>query len=290
MLFPTLPAPFSIGAMNHSEAEQLLGWAAAEGWNPGQHDLDVAWNFDLDAFVALRALDALVGGGAIVSYGGKVGFMGLFIVHPDYRGRGLGTPLWFARRDQLRARLAPNAPILMDGVPGMVPFYERGGFRVLYDNLRYEGVAEGQMDPFVVPLSQVPFSLVDAFDQQHVPAPRSTFLRAWTTQPGTRSLALVEDGQLRGFGCARPCVRGFKLGPVFAANEGIANRLLDSLLSTISGSFVQLDVPEPNRAARDFAESRGWTSPFSCARMVLGEAPSLPLHAIFGVTSFEFGG
>ena len=72
--------------------------------------------------------DQLVAAGAVVSYQGAFGFMGLFIVHPDFRGQGIGNKLWYLRRDLLLSRLNEGASIGMDGVVAMQPFYQKGGF------------------------------------------------------------------------------------------------------------------------------------------------------------------
>jgi GNAT superfamily N-acetyltransferase len=72
--------------------------------------------------VAAESGGELAGGGAIVSSGGRFGFMGLFIVAPAHRGRGLGRRLWHVRRARLRGRLETGAAIGMDGVPAMRGF------------------------------------------------------------------------------------------------------------------------------------------------------------------------
>ena len=143
----TLPPNLSIGPMTRAEVDTLGDWAAAEGWNPGLSDLAIAWDTDPDAFVALRDGGTLAGGGSIFSYGGAFGFMGLFIMRADLRRQGLGAVLWRWRRDRLIARLKPGATIAMDGVFDMAPFYERGGFKSAFRDIRYQGLAAAAPPP-----------------------------------------------------------------------------------------------------------------------------------------------
>ena len=286
---PELPDGFSIGPMRVAEVPLLDDMAAAEGWNPGLADIGIAWDIDPEAFIALRRGDELVGGGTIFSYEGRFGFMGLFIVRAEFRGAGLGTVLWHHRLDRLRQRLNPGAAIGMDGVFAMVPFYERGGFKLAWRDLRFEGLAQGARDPAALTLAQIDFDELDRYDQRHVPTPRTRFLERWVNQPGAGVAALREGGALVGYGVVRPCRVGHKIGPVFADRPDLAETLVRSLMAMVEGQRVQLDVPQANAAAVDMALRLGLAEAFGCARLFHGPQPQLPVGSIFGVTSFEFG-
>jgi GNAT superfamily N-acetyltransferase len=285
----TLPAGYAIEPMTRDEASVLESWAAAEGWNPGISDMDVAWAFDPAAFIALRKDGELAGGGTVIAYGRKAGFMGLFIMRADLRRQGLGRVLWHERLRRLRARLEPDAPIGMDGVFDMAPFYQSGGFRLLYCDLRYEGEAAGTPDSEAIPLQEVPWPDLLAYDLSVSAIERPEFIRSWLSQPGGKGFAWRREGRVAGYGFLRPCRTGFKIGPLYADDVDIARRLLESLLSTIPGSPAVLDVPEPNRDAIALVAELGWGQSFGCARMVHGRLTAPPPDRVFGVTSFEFG-
>ena len=128
-----------IRPLRRAELDVVLEWAAEEGWNPGLADADAFWAADPDGFLGVEREGELIGSGSIVSYGGEFGFMGLFIVRPDLRGRGIGRRLWRHRRDLLRERLRPGAAIGLDGVFEMQPFYAAGGFEFSHRGLRMQG-------------------------------------------------------------------------------------------------------------------------------------------------------
>jgi GNAT superfamily N-acetyltransferase len=285
----SLPPGYQIDQMTRSEAATLADWAAQEGWNPGLSDIDIAWAFDPGAFIAIRKDGALAGGGVIIAYGREAGFMGLFIMRADRRQQGIGRVLWHDRLRRLRARLNPAAPIGMDGVFNMAPFYEAGGFTYLYRDLRFEGEAAGERDPAAVPLDQIGWAELAAYDALVSGIKRPEFMRRWLNQPGGKGFALRQGGELAGYGFLRPCRRGCKIGPLYAGSPEIARRLLHSLLSTIPGQPVSLDVPEPNSAALRLVNELGWTQSFGCARMVNGTPAAFPVAEVYGVTSFEFG-
>lgn len=280
---------YHISSMNEDEIKILEEWVISEGWNPGLSDFDVARKSDPQCFIALRENTNLVGGGSILSYDGLYGFMGLFIIRNDHRRQGLGKELWHWRRDQLLKRLKPNASIGMDGVFHMVPFYERGGFKAAHRDLRYEGIATGKKMPDIFSLTLNDFDEIEKFDRPFVPAPRSTFLKGWIAQSGAYVMGARENDHLVGYGVARPCRVGFKIGPLFAQTETHAKKILLSLLNCIEGEQVQIDIPETNAAALRFVSDLGMKQTFGCVRLYYGPAPNLPLHKIYAVTSLEFG-
>ncbi|MEY2687211.1 MAG: hypothetical protein RL375_1409 [Pseudomonadota bacterium] len=295
---PELPDGYTLAAMTPAEVAEVDDWAAAEGWNPGLADIGTAWAMDPLGLVALRGADGrMAGSGSIVSYEGRYGFLGLFIVRPDVRGRGLGAVLWPQLVQRLRLRLAPGAAIGIDGVFAMVPYYQRTGFAFTHRDLRFQGIARAQAlsadalreGATLVALDEVAFDDLAAYDRRHVPAPREQLLRGWISQPGAQALACLRGRGIAGYAVARPCRQGYKVGPLFADSPAIAELLLAQLCTRLVGEQVQLDVPEPNAAGLALAARFGWQEAFGCARMVNGPAPQLPLQHIFGLTSFEFG-
>jgi GNAT superfamily N-acetyltransferase len=281
--------------MTRPEVDQLVNWAAQEGWNPGLHDAELFWGTDRDAFIAADLDDQLIGGGAITSYQGEFGFMGFFIVRPEFRGKGLGNTLWHARRERLLERLHPGASIGLDGVFAMQDYYAKGGFVFSHRNIRFraevphrsETVTAG--DEHIIPLADVPFDQVLDYDGSCFPAPRSTFLTAWITQTDSLALACRRDRKLCGYGVVRRCREGCKIGPLFAGDTQAAEGLYSRLAEFASGGALFLDAPENNPAALDLVRRHRMVEVFGCARMYLGPPPDLAHHRIFGVTTFELG-
>ncbi|MCY1485265.1 Acetyltransferase YpeA [compost metagenome] len=281
--------------MNRAELDELVGWAAREGWNPGLLDAELFWAADPEAFIAAEFNGEMIGGGAITSYEGEFGFMGFFIVRPKYRGRGFGDRLWHERRERLIARLQPGATIGLDGVFEMQDYYAKGGFVFSHRDLRFR--AEIPVRPSstpvdvedIVPLTDFSFEDVLAYDRTCFPAPRPAFLKGWIAQPEALALACRRDGRLAGYGVVRSCREGCKIGPLFADDSAAASALYWHLAGYAAGGPLFLDTPENNPAAVELARRQGMVEVFGCARMYLGPAPELAHHHVFGVTSFELG-
>jgi ribosomal protein S18 acetylase RimI-like enzyme len=274
----------SIATADLAGVRTMIEWAAAEGWNPGLHDAEAFMAADPDGFL-LGSLDGEpVAAISLVNYDDRFAFLGLYVVRPEFRGRGHGMSMWRAAMARAGAR-----NVGLDGVVDQQANYARSGFRLVRRNVRYSGQGGGSAADGLVPIADMPPGAVAGYDARVFPADRSAFLETWLRMPGATGLASVHDGALTGYGVARPCRTGFKVGPLFADDEATAERLLRGLVRTIGEEPFFLDIPEPNEAARRLVERFGMSPVFETARMFTGDPPAEPVDRIFGVTTFELG-
>ena len=271
------------------ELDLAVEWAAAEGWNPGLDDADIFWATDPEGFVCVERDGEVIATGSVVRYG-SFGFMGFFIVREDLRGQGIGRDFWHWRRDRLLARLDEPGVVGMDGVFDMQPFYAKGGFTFSHRNLRMEGLGSpGTPAIGLRSLSDLPFEVLAEYDRRHFGCPRERFLRPWSDPRHGLAVGAIAAGNLRGYGVVRKCRTGFKIGPLFADDEEVAEQIFATLSDHAAGEPLFLDVPENNPAALALADRHGMSEVFGCARMYHGQAPALPWNSIYGVTTFELG-
>jgi GNAT superfamily N-acetyltransferase len=281
--------PLLVRPMTRPELEMGLDWAAAEGWNPGLHDANSFHATDPDGFLLGLVDDKPVGMISAVRYGARFGFIGFYIVRPALRGHGYGMALWRAGMARLAGRT-----VGLDGVVTQQDNYRRSGFVLAWNNVRCQGVARRSNLPASPDEDLDPVCLPDgellAYDAAFFPDDRRTFVRAWTTQAGSAALAVRRAGKVVGYGVIRPCRTGFKVGPLFADDADLADRLWSALVSRLSpGEPVYLDIPAANPVALELAREHDLEPAFETARMYTGAAPALPLRRLFGITTFELG-
>jgi hypothetical protein len=286
MVVTTLPG-LSIRTISEAELAIPLQWAAEEGWNPGLADAGPFHAADPDGFLMAFLGDEPVGCISVVRYDATFGFLGLYIVRPDHRGRGYGLRLWQAGLVHL-----DGCVVGLDGVVAQQANYARSGFAYAYRNVRFAGVPTGasrRRDIRVTPMSADRLDAVVACDRRFFPAPRAEFLRGWLAGDDRKAFAFAEDGMLRGYCVVRSCRVGCKIGPLFAETPEAAEALFEAAVSQALNGPVAIDAPEPNRAAGELARRYGLTPVFETARMYRGPPPDLPLDLIYGVTTLELG-
>ncbi|MCB9246215.1 MAG: GNAT family N-acetyltransferase [Flavobacteriales bacterium] len=268
----------------------LVQWAADEGWNPGIRDAELFWNADPEGFYGFYREEELIAGGSIVSYGALFGFMGLFIVKPEYRGAGIGRELWYQRRNKLLRRLKPDASIGMDGVVVMQEFYHQGGFELVFRDERYERTGESlSVDARVRIMQASDRNSILNMDRMCFGYDRSDFIIPWLAPENGPTFCYFNGEELLGFAHLRPCLQGYKIGPLFAENYHVAEALYRSCLNSVPGEPVYLDIPVVNESAVQLVSSYKARYVFECGRMYYGTPPPLPTAKIFGITSFELG-
>lgn len=153
---------YSIKTMKRREVDIAVDWAAQEGWNPGLHDASCYFAADPNGFLIGLLGDQPVASISAIRYGESFGFLGFYIVKPEYRGKGYGIQIWKAGLKYLEGR-----NIGLDGVVAQQDNYRRSGFNIAYRNIRYEGAGGGtrQPDSSITHLLTLPLETVYSYDR-----------------------------------------------------------------------------------------------------------------------------
>ncbi len=284
---PDTKHPYTIRVMTRAEVDIAIAWATAEGWNPGLHDADCFAAADPNGFLIGLLDDEPIATISAVKYGDAFGFVGFYLVKPEYRGQGYGRQIWQAGLAYLGDRT-----IGLDGVVAQQRHYQKEGFALAYQNIRYQGVGGGTCptEVGIVPLSALSFGDLCAYDRPFFPDDRGQFLHCWINQPQSTALGSLSNGQLSGYGVIRPYHSGYKIGPLFADSPELAELLFLALKAHApEAAPVFLDIPAVNPAAIALVQRHAMIAAFETARMYIGPPPALPIARLFGVTTFELG-
>ena len=300
----SLDNTYRIKTATRQELDEVVTWAAAEGWNPGLQDAACFYAADPNGFFVGTLAGDPIASISAVKYDETFGFIGFYIVKPAYRGRGYGLQIWNAG-----LRYLQGCTVGLDGVLQQQSNYAKSGFELAHRNIRYEGTCDVDglkqtIDSAVavqlaershpgaelVPLSSVPFQSVLDYDQGLFLSKRADFLKAWIETETHRAVGVLYQQKLAGYGVIRPCQQGYKIGPLFADSPECAEATFLSLIAHVEPDrCFYLDVPEVNSAAVAIAEKYHMSVVFETARMYRQMLWTLPLEQIFGITSFELG-
>lgn len=273
--------------MAGDEISIALELARLEGWNPGQYDSHAFYEADPEGFLAGELNGEIISTISAVRYGKNFGFIGLYIVKAPYRGQGYGIAIWREAMRHLAGRV-----IGLDGVVARQNNYRQSGFMLAYNHLRFAGKGATLPGNDAAILQVSDFPALCRYDQSIFNADRCRFLQAFAFAPGTAGRVLKSrSGAIAGYALMRPCIEGYKIGPVFAPDVAAAAELIAGLLQTLPvGENFYLDVPESNPAAIALAKRRlHMTKVFETARMYAHGDWPIPTQFIWGTTTLELG-
>lgn len=278
------------------DLEVVIEWAEDEGWNPGVDDLNVFYNTEPDGFLVGLVDGEIASSISVIKYANNYSFLGFYIVHPNFRGRGIGLSTWQAGIDRLS-----DHTIGLDGVLEQQENYLRSGFKFASNNIRYQGIPDivktadkHNVDRTIVrAIKPNDIALLNELDQECFGADRAHFLRMWLSDKAPKlrqTMIAITDEKIMGFGTIRKCSEGFKIGPLFAENVEAAELIFLKLVNAVPPlSQITLDISELNEHAFNLVKKYNLEPVFSTARMYRGETPYINWSKVFGITSFELG-
>jgi GNAT superfamily N-acetyltransferase len=282
---------FSVKVASFEDVKLATQWAEEEGWNPGLHDAQLYYQVDTNGFYMGYLGDEPIASISVVKYDDDFGFLGFYIVKPEYRGQGYGYQLWQQALTHL-----DGCNVGLDGVVDQQNNYKKSGFMLAHRNIRFvrkggviESIEQANTDN-IKPLSSPEFNNVKKYCAAFFPADRNAFLKDWIKQDNSVALGYLENGSLQGMGVIRQCASGYKIGPLFADSAEIARAIYLTLSGHVSeNDDIFLDVPQVNNEAVKLAEQFAMTQCFETARMYTRTEPDIQLQRTFGITSFEIG-
>ena len=272
--------------MTAAEMPEVIASAQAEGWNPGLEDHLAFFKADPNGFFVGEVDSQLVAFISAVRYPGNYGFMGLYIVHPDYRGQGYGLALWNHAIDYLK-----NYTIGLDGVVAQIDNYKKSGFELAFMQMRWSVKAlTFPENPLVKSVSEADCTRIIAYDQSVFGFDRTAFLTAWINMSNAQGFYTQENDTITGWALIRACGEGYKIGPLFADSQEVAHQLFQACHSSVKDmGEVYIDMPETQCHYQEFVEQYGLTCQFKTARMYKNGNIPWDKKRIYGVTTFELG-
>lgn len=269
-----------------------MGLVRTAGWNQTEAD----WKRFLDigpagCFVA-EAEGEVCGTAATIVYGNQLAWIGMVLVSPRQRGRGIGTDLLKVALGYLDSQ--GSLTIKLDATPQGRPIYERLGFEPEYEIERWTLVpctdTAARWDP---PVEYSACSDLDgllAMDQAVFGANRGGLLRSLDRDAPEFTAVIWDHDRVAGCTLGRQGLYADQLGPWMAQNEDIARRVLERFLSHSRRERVVADCLKSSPFARKLLRSAGFEFSRPLTRMVRGPNSSFGrpelLCAILGP---EFG-
>lgn len=214
-------------------------------------------------------------------YGKDLAWIGMVLVHPNFRRRGLGKALLEHCISYLRDDREIRC-VKLDATPEGQPLYEKLGFKAEWSLKRWVGKGGGNTGN--CPQDQMNETSLK-LDREIFGADRSALLKS-LEQEGMACRAL-DDGS---FGLMRPGMNATYLGALSPADKASGSAIARELISCAPTNPVFWDLPDANENATSLAEELDFEAKRDLLRMYLGDNdnPGDPLR-MFGISEPGLG-
>jgi GNAT superfamily N-acetyltransferase len=255
-------------------------------WNQTEAD----WEFFLAAqpegcFVS-EVDERVVGTVTTIIYEDRFAWIGMLLVEPELRNRGVGRALLQQAIQHLDSRGVPC--MRLDATPQGKLLYEKLGFVDQYEIERW-GLKRQPPEPKSAATAPH-FGKVLELDREVFGADRSALLRALGESAPEFVEVLVGPTGVSGYSFGRHGSHSDHLGPWIAEDESGAEQLLDSFLARSARESIVVDCLRSNPWARTTLEARGFELVRPLTRMRRGENiyPGRP-EMVCAILGPEFG-
>jgi len=214
---------------------------------------------------------APAGTATTIVYSQALAWIGMVLVHPNFRRRGIGRALLERCIEHLREHGVRC--IKLDATPLGKKVYDDLGFHDEWTLTRWERDAAGS--PKLEPTPGIrdcrDADTIESLDVAAFGASRRKALEPLMSQAPRALISEAEGGQVEGYGLLREGTAACYLGPVVARSADTAASLVDALLPTADGRKVYWDIPDQNAAAVGLAIEHDFMPQRTLTRMYLGE-------------------
>lgn len=253
-------------------------------WNQVARDWNLFLQTNPFGCQVAEANDKVIGTFTTISYQDKFSWVGMVLVDPVYRHRGIGTELM----NRALLLLENQHTIKLDASPAGRLLYLKLGFEDEYSLTRMTMSKANKMEinSSIRPMNQKDLSKINALDFQFFGADRWSLLEyQWQGAPQYAFVSEEEHG-IQGYCMGRQGYEYIQLGPVIARDINIAKELVTSALHACTSQPVIIDVLLDHSEWISWLQSIGFNGQRPFYRMYKGENrfPGEPnkQYAIFG--------
>ena len=262
------------------------------GWNQTPSDWQRFLSVSPRGCFVAEVNENVCGTVATISFQNRFAWIGMVLVDPPYRGKGIGTDL--LKRAIRYLDDEKIATLKLDATPQGKPLYEKLGFVPEYEIERWtlrRPVTQAPTSFVSEELASAPLltSILKA-DREVFGADRGFLLESLHHDAPDLTFGVSDGNLLRGYALGRRGLFADHLGPWMATDASAASTLLQKFLVRSSRETIVVDCLKSNHSAAELLRSLGFSYSRPLTRMYRGpnDHPGRPdlLCAILGP---EFG-
>lgn len=256
----------------------------AEGWNQTLADWNRLIAHAADGCFVATDRGRVVGAVSTTSHGNQLAWIGMMLVHAEFRRRGIGRQLMNVALEYLAER--GITCVKLDATPAGRPVYSKLGFR---EEAKLQRWFRDQ-PPLSLPsstgaASSVRWEQISPLDRMAFGADRTSWCAALCRDSSVVSVS--SGNRVQGIGMLRAGSRVPYLGPIVAESASVGCSIAAQLVTASGGVFW--DIHSSNHAAVESARTLGFEPVRDLYRMWRGSPVAEDPLLQFAITAPETG-
>ncbi|HFJ9479695.1 TPA: GNAT family N-acetyltransferase [Bacillus cereus] len=214
------------------------------GWDYNREEIDTVFNSGI-VYGVWNERKELIASAAIILYGEALASIGMVIVHPNYKGRGIGKVI----TNSCMSSVSAQTPIMLIATDEGKPLYEKLGFRVVSYVSKYicnsynvNDYCVGNED-YMVKYEECDLEKIIKIDENAFGTNRKVFFKKRIMQSEQCNVVKDKEQNVLGYGLSIQTPENKIIGPVVAKNNAMAMRIVHDLARGHNGK-LRMDVPE----------------------------------------------
>ncbi|KFL74500.1 acetyltransferase family protein [Bacillus cereus ATCC 10876] len=230
--------------LREAKTGNILSLSSYIGWDYNREEIETIFNAG-NVYGVWNEREELIASAAIILYGEKLASIGMVIVHPDYKGRGIGKIITEACVKSVSA----HTPIMLIATDEGKPLYEKLGFRAVSYVSKYICNSYNAKDycvrneDYVMNYEEGDLEKIIKIDEYAFGTNRKEFLKKRIMQSEQCIVVRDKEQNVLGYGLSIQTPENRIIGPVVAKNDEMAMRIVHDLARGHNGK-LRMDVPE----------------------------------------------
>ncbi|MEI4712419.1 GNAT family N-acetyltransferase [Bacillus cereus] len=238
--------------------EDIVALSSYIGWDYNRAEVETIFNSGI-VYGVWNKGGKLIASAAIILYGEAFASIGMVIVHPDYKGRGIGKAITSSCMNSVSAR----TPIMLIATEEGKPLYEKLGFRSVSYVSKYICNSYNADDHcvgnenYMMNYEVGDLEKIIKIDGYAFGTNRKEFLKKRIMQSEQCIVVKDKEQSVLGYGLSIQTPENKIIGPIVAKNDEMAMRIVHDLARGHHGK-LRIDVLEGKKGFMKVLEITGF--------------------------------
>jgi len=249
----------AIERIQGNDIPHLINLSESVGWDYSSEEIKTIVNSGI-IYGGKNKQGEIIASAAIILYGEKLASIGMVIVHPQYKGKGIGRKI----TEACIRSVSEKTSIMLIATEEGRPLYERLGFQVVSHVSKYicnQYVTPKDYDRneqhIFMDYDKGDSNGIVKLDEAAFGVNRSNFIQRRIEQSEQCIVVKDKENYIVGYGMSVQTPENRIIGPIVAPNDHIATTIVHHLAKDYKGK-LRIDVPEGKEFFMTVLETAGF--------------------------------